>query len=661
MLNTKKFIYILPDSAYIAELLPGKKPHTFSIHAFRQVNGSFIDENEFIAENVEKLIKKIDADEYHLVLPDFLFTNTMVDVNQTSESEVKKYLKEKLLPELGLSKDTHEIDTFILTQHQGKTKVQLSALEKSLLAPIRKAASEQKLTIVHVSPLSWTIKSVISLEPSLSTVQIGGMLYLAQHYIGVDQAVSFKIEETENIVETVKTLKGAEPNIQTMYLLTNALVENDLKEKLSGTLPLQQLSNYAEDQEGIPSFIKHIIEAAAKTLDINDYPVPKFNIGKYDATAEVEEPKKAESAEAVEEEATPAKDETTDEKEEKEIDTKVTEEEAMTTDLPAPTIPTPAPAEDVTTEVTPPAPLGKPLSLDDETEEKTDEKPSEEPEPEITAVEETPVVEPVITPPVTPEVPTIEPASIEPAAIEPIEPPKVEPIVSAPVVSSIATPVTPAITPTFTQPVTQAPPLVPTTTPFGSTSPVTSGPTTSILPQTGGNRPVIKNKSDASALIRMTLITLGALIATVVVGVGVGFLALSLSEKRNAGLNHNPVVEDTASPVASAEPSPLPSPSPVAAIDKSKLKILVVNATSISGHAGKFKKLLTDAGYTSVDTGNAKGEYAEGTGTFILMKEKDQAIIDALQKDSQATLTYKDGFETEDTKSAYDVVIVLAE
>ncbi len=102
MLNTRKFLYILPDSAYIAEVLPTKKAHTFAIQAFRQINGHFINEDEFIAENVEKLIKKIEPEEYHLILPDFLFTNTIVDINQTSETAVKNYLKEQLLPNLSM-------------------------------------------------------------------------------------------------------------------------------------------------------------------------------------------------------------------------------------------------------------------------------------------------------------------------------------------------------------------------------------------------------------------------------------------------------------------------------------------------------------------------------------------------------------------------------
>ena len=58
MLNTKKLLYILPDVAYSAELLPSKKPSTFTISSFRQINGEYMDDNEFIPENILKLFKQ---------------------------------------------------------------------------------------------------------------------------------------------------------------------------------------------------------------------------------------------------------------------------------------------------------------------------------------------------------------------------------------------------------------------------------------------------------------------------------------------------------------------------------------------------------------------------------------------------------------------------
>ena len=217
MLNTSKLLYILPDLTYVAELLPGKKPHTFSIQSFRQINGEFMDENEFIVENINKLFSKLEADEYKLVLPDYLFTNTILSVEETDDQKIIEELKNKTLPELGIEAETHEIDITVLTQLKGSAKVQVSALEKSLLSPIRMAAAKAKIKIKSISPVTWTIKSIVSLEPSISVIQIGSHLYAAQHYIGIDQATTAEVSDVAKIAESIKTLKGSEPNIQTIY------------------------------------------------------------------------------------------------------------------------------------------------------------------------------------------------------------------------------------------------------------------------------------------------------------------------------------------------------------------------------------------------------------------------------------------------------------
>ncbi|NCN06219.1 MAG: hypothetical protein GW946_00035 [Candidatus Pacebacteria bacterium] len=279
MLNTQKLLYILPDVAYIAELLPTKKPHAFSIHAFRQINGTFLDDNEFISEHVFKLFAKLDENEsYTLVLPDFLFTNTIVNVEETSDAKIKQYLRTTLLPQLTLDSKTHLIETFVLTELKGSARVQLSAIEHSVLAPIRVGAHAAKVSIISISPLSWAIKSIVSLEPAITVLQIGNTLHSALQYIGVDQTMQTTVAETEVIAETIKTLKGAEPNIQTIYLLTNDLVEKRLAELLSGTIPLQQLSTLSDDAEKMPSYVRQIIESSMRTFSIEDYPVPKFSL-----------------------------------------------------------------------------------------------------------------------------------------------------------------------------------------------------------------------------------------------------------------------------------------------------------------------------------------------------------------------------------------------
>jgi len=284
MLNSKKLLYIFSDVAYITELLPAKKKGDFAIQEFRQINGEFLDNNELIAANIEKLFSKIDSEEYTLILPDFLLTNTIVEVKEKAKTKVEKHINEKLLPSLKISPDTHQIKHFVLTQYGGKSKVQLSALEKTLLAPIFDSAAKHEIKIAGVTSLSWTIKSLVSLEPSLSVVQMGEQVYLAQHYIGIDQANYSSVTDIEKLGETIQTLKGAEPSIQTVYLLTNELVEEKLKDQLKAILPLQQLSDFKDDKSEIPSYVKQIIEAGAKTMSVTDFSVPDFKLEK--ATAQ---------------------------------------------------------------------------------------------------------------------------------------------------------------------------------------------------------------------------------------------------------------------------------------------------------------------------------------------------------------------------------------
>lgn len=273
--SVKHFLYLLPDVAYAVELIPDKDGKAYVIRDYLQVNGEFMDDNAILPASMEKLVAKLQPQPYELILPDFLFTNTVVNVDATGDEAVRHYINETLIPSLELSKDTHSIQSFILTEHKGTSKVQLSALEQSVLDPVRAAFVAGGPTIKQVAPLSWTLKTLISLEPSISVVQLGANLYLAQHYIGVDQTNYSSVEDTDKLVETIKTLKGAEPSIQTLYLLSSALVENSLKEGLKETLPIQQLADDSEESE-MPSYVKQVVEASAKTLSIADYHAPVF-------------------------------------------------------------------------------------------------------------------------------------------------------------------------------------------------------------------------------------------------------------------------------------------------------------------------------------------------------------------------------------------------
>ncbi len=284
MADSTKLLFIFPDVAYTAELisLAGTK---FSLKSFHQVNGLFVAEDGFVKKNIDKLFSKLEKLDYKLVLPDYLFTNTIVNVEETEDERIAAYLKNSLLPSLNINTDDFYIDTTILTTFKGKAKVQLAAVEKSLLTPISVFAEKHNLKIVSTSPITWALKSVVSLEPSISLVQVGEFVYAGLHYIGVDQTNHAKLSQLEVLAETIKTLKGSEPNIQTIYLISNTLVENKLKEVLSTTLPVQQLVTDRNDNEKIPPYLKFALEATARTLSIKDYPVPRFEL---EAPSEVE-------------------------------------------------------------------------------------------------------------------------------------------------------------------------------------------------------------------------------------------------------------------------------------------------------------------------------------------------------------------------------------
>lgn len=599
MLNTRKLLFILPDVAYIAELLPAKKEHTFAIQAFRQINGEFLTEDDdLIADNIEKLFSKIEPETYHLILPDFLFTNTILEIKETQEAKVKQYIKEKLLPSLELSKESHEIETFILTQYGNVTKIQLTALEKEVLAPIAQSAANHKIDIAKISPLSWAIKSVISLEPSISVIQIGSMLYVAEHYIGVDQCTMAKTDEIDNVGETIKTLKGAQPSIQTIYLMTNTLVEEKLKELASSTLPIQQLATFKEDQSQMPSYVKQIIESSMRTLDISDYPVPSFSLPKVEAIAVKEIAMPSDKPRALdvfdEEEAQAEIKETPEEK---------TEERPSL------------------------APVMK-LEVEEDDEPEPEILPEPSPVPELAEPDEAPAM---LSTPVA--IPALDTGTVKPFTAEVEESPEENQVESEEknMIEGEEKSSSEVIT-------TAKHPLM-------SESQSTSQPKPEI----------IKNKAGTGAWFKMLLVMISVFAVTVAVGVGIGLLVLNLTSQPDSE-----VATASPSPVVSVAPSPIPSPSPEAEdLDRSQFSILVVNATTKAGYAGGTRSKLETAGYEEAVAANAKGDYEPGL--YVLMPKENTALVTALKADTGLDLVYETGYETEDPQGQYAAVVVLAE
>lgn len=604
MLDSKKLLYIFSDVAYVTELLPAKKQGDFALQNFRQINGEYLNNDVFITENIQKLFAKLDKEEYVLVLPDFFFTNTILEIGEKAKTKIDKQITEELFPSLGLTPKTHQLHHFVLTQYGEKSNVQLSAIERSLLAPIYDAATKNDIKISKVVSLSWTIKALISLEPSLSLVQMGENLYLVQHYIGVDQATSAEVIDVEKIAETVKTLRGAEPSIQTMYLLTNELVEKKIEELLNKTLPTQQLTNFSEENPEVPPYVRQIIEAGAKTLAVPEFNVPAFNIEKVDEDLLM----------AVE---PLAKDDDEEEKEEIKKSTQTNDEDEINEPLPAPSAPSvvgagvelvPVAQEDVERKIN----LAQLPEETDETEQPADD-----------------ILENMQDDNLFPPKNVAEKAAAEVEKNEDSEKSDPSEALSR-----------------FAVKETDEKPIV--------NEPKTAEPI--IGKNVKNDKPVIKNKTGVNSMLKMIFVSVAVFFLTVGIGVGLGISYLTVSEQNTP--SPTPVATTTVSPSPVAEVV-TPTASPAAELKVGELSVLVVNATSKAGYASSIKKMLTDADFVDVDTGNARGDYE--TGNYLLMAEENSQLLTLVEEATDLAFTYSSEIKTEDLKGSYDAVLVLNE
>ena len=681
MLNTKKLLYILPDVAYVAELLPGKKQHSFSIQTFRQINGEFFEDDEFISENIVKLFGKLESEEYTVVLPDFLFTNTILEIAETADSAVESFLKKSLLPSLSISRDSHQIDTFTLTQYNNKTRVQLTALEKIVLEPLRAPAAKNNLTINEIVPLSWTIKSIVSLEPSITVVQIGSSIFLAQHYIGVDQTTYQAIQDVEGIAETIATLKGAEPSIQTVYLLTNDLVEQKLKDHLSGTLPLQQLTSKGDDSD-LPPYVKQIIESAMTTLSVPDFTVPSFELGQSVGNAAVANSDTAETDPDSTSTETLALDEDDTESdvsdtEEIEVDSTDSDTNGQEEELVKPTAPEIQKAEDTdsTASIASTAvggTLGGSSKEDDQAEEyssaisEVDDKDEDKDEAKNKkedaddSVKASKEDNSASSKESTEKAGDITVESTDNEKKDNNEE-KVQKDDQEDKLAQFA----------YSNRESDTAPEDSSDDQEEDNSDTSEKDTSSSdrgakrhskrkkkRPRKHGN-----SQSELGTFLKMAFISIAVFFATVGIGVGLGLGFLELSGEDQPT---SPTVSPTPTTSATASPTPSPSPSPSPAVELSSLEILVVNDTTIPGQAGTIRDALIDAGATAdnVSASNSAGDY-EAQNLILLPEDATaSAQIQSLVEEA-AGFSLEPGstdqYAIEAGNQSYDAIVVFAD
>ena len=158
-------------------------------------------------------------------------------------------------------------------------------------------------------------------------------------------------------------------------------------------------------------------------------------------------------------------------------------------------------------------------------------------------------------------------------------------------------------------------------------------------------------------MLKMIAIATVVFVMTVGTGVGLGFMYLSWSKNTQTQTPLPPII--VPSPIPSPTPSPTPSASPSASLNKSTIKLLVVNSTTKAGYAGQIRTKLNSAQFTNVKAANAKGEYQ--TGNYLLLVSPDPTLSSELEAATSLTLTYLDKKNVEDPQNQYQAIIVLAE
>lgn len=677
MIDSTKLLIVLSDVAYVAELLAGKKPYTFSLQACKQINGTFMTKKGPDNEAVAKLFQKLDAGEsYHLVLPDELFVDTIVSIEEKAESKVKEVLKEKTLADLKISDESHYLETITLNQLKGTTRVQIAAIPKEYLSIFRVGSDESGSTISGISPLSWVVKGMVSLEPSISVIQLGESLYVAQHYIGIDQTSSADISAPDKIVETIKTLKGSEPSIQTVYLLTNTVIEEQLKEALSSLVPLQQMTGKS-DSEQLPSYVTTFLESAARSLAVPDFNIPVFKPG---APAKDESEKLAALFTA----ASTATDVSTDTKTETEPTTKEDELPKPTQNIEPEEI-TQADTEeaedteDKLADDAAQAQIEEVVEKDTTDSSDTEADVQKEVESDSTTKDEQSIEQPEEKQTAATGEEATDKADTDSSSESKIDSPDSNRTITP--VASVVTPVAASATNAAT---------VATTT---STAPKTAKPETA-LDQTGGDdidlsqfaqhtagttaqasstpaqaektiKKPIKHSSGVGNMLKMVLITLLVFALTIAVGVGVGLGILQFAGTEEEVTTPTVEVEQEPSETEEeiideeATDSAEEADTEVEAVDLSELSVLVVNATSTAGYAGQIRTQLLAGEFTDVTAGNASGTYDDGV--LVFAREGAAAVIAEIERTTDLEVTESSDAAAEDAQNNYDVVIVLAE
>lgn len=153
-----------------------------------------------------------------------------------------------------------------------------------------------------------------------------------------------------------------------------------------------------------------------------------------------------------------------------------------------------------------------------------------------------------------------------------------------------------------------------------------------------------EEKTNYLWIIVPTALLIGALVG----GLITYFSGLSKLEQ-----DANPTPVATVAPETEVEPTAEPE----SEVDRSVIKLQVLNGSGVSGLAGKAKTYLEGLGYKDVVAGNAS--VSDLTETTISVKESKKDLLETVKADLSKNYKVAEKTETLAASSKYDFVITL--
>lgn len=156
-----------------------------------------------------------------------------------------------------------------------------------------------------------------------------------------------------------------------------------------------------------------------------------------------------------------------------------------------------------------------------------------------------------------------------------------------------------------------------------------------VTEQIGFPNPNMSEKK-SNGMVKWIIVVLGVI---AIVAAGIFFIMRTSTESDTATATPTPAIDDRLTAVATPEPTATPAPTPSAApVDRSEIKVEVLNGTGTAGDAGLVKSSLEDLEITDITVGNADEQ--EETETTVTYSDKlDMALIDEIVAELEGTFS----------------------